>query len=1001
MSRRSRFVSFRHSAAASRAGIAVLLSSAAIWLGSPALATEPPAEGSRGAFPSRIVSLLTSGQPAGELLGELTWLASYSKDGDAHPWSVQLIAEISGADLLADHEGNSLMVDVYGYVFSQDGALVSHFSQNHSLLRGSDDIRLRTSGLRVIQPLRLPVGSHTIRLVIENRDTRRYFFNESTVELSDPGSARPTLMPPLVRDFADTWVIASPTGGDTGLASVAVDGVHFTPATRMVVTRGESDDMVIVGGAWTRDARITARVIDRNGVTQAEPTIEITGELDHGVDYPKLFRATLGGVGLPADLYLLELVVNMPDTPRAASRALPLVVTVQRRERVWAHGALLETELPAAATDQLRADQLGSIAAQTAALLLSGQRGGEVAGSMIWSIRSEAPQDGLLEVPFFVELEGNSLLEEQPGPILNVGVFAYAISGEGRLVGHLAQGLSLDLRTHGDRLLASGLKFAGLLRLPPGLHSLRLLARNQDSDHVFLTISQIEVPVIGQEGKTLLPPVFAEQASSWVLVKQSNLETGSVGLRLDGDLVLPAARVVVESRAPTRLVLGGAGWTGQTGVTARVLDLQGRQVAAPMVTIGKGVGVPEGPVSFFEATLGAFDLPIGWYTLEVILDDETSGARRVRHIPVAVLSERTRDVWASLDSASDTERQTRPGSGGEATEMADADIVASYLSILRRLAEGDGYGARDGLVELERAVLAGNPRSLAALERIERRVVRQLSESDAGVVVPILLLHRDVFRQYLAVRDDRLADHTWRLVAALAEDAPQTLRSGQWAGFAETLLVALAADLVRASQVGSAIELLEHAVDVAPQSHAALLGLGATYERTGDYGEALSPLRQLIRHHPESAEGALRLAINLARTGDPREGLQIFKTLTSDPTPGWIQILAYQERARLLPAHSAEALLREAVSRFPSNQALQIQLASLLDRHGRALDAAALIDRLTSRAAVPETSPRVRYLAWPALGLEEEIHGYEHRAERETTALVAALDERAAAQERS
>jgi tetratricopeptide (TPR) repeat protein len=612
------------------------------------------------------------------------------------------------------------------------------------------------------------------------------------------------------------------------------------------------------------------------------------------------------------------------------------------------------------------------------------------------------PGNDLVEVPFFVELEGDSLLAEQTGPTLNLGIFAYAISSDGVLVAHLGQGLSLDLRIYGDQLLASGLKFAGRLTMPPGLHSLRLLARNQDSDRVFLTISQVEVPGVDHEGKTLLPPVFDEPNDTWVLTRQSDLELDSIGLRLGEDRVLPATRVVVESRVPTELVLGGAGWDTTTRVTARVLDRQGRHVATPIITIGQGVGLSEGPVSLFQATLGAFDLPLGWYTLELILDDEASGSRLSRQIPVAVLTYGTPEVWASLDKPSGAASTARPSTEATAIELAEEEIVAGYLSALRSLAQGDRYEARDALTKLERTLVNGGSRwAVATLERTERRVARKLAQSDPGVIVPILLLHRDTFRQYLAVRDDQLANHTWRLVATLAEDAPRSLRSGQWAGFSETLLVALAADLVRASLVSSAIELLERTVELAPTNPEALLALGATLERSGKYDEALSPLRRLVRDNPDAAEGALRLAVNLARTGDPDDAKEVFRNLINGRSSGWIQILSYQELASLVVASTAEQLLREGVDRFPSNQAMRIQLACLLDHRGRAVEAGSLIDRLTSRAAAPDTSPRVRYLAWPSLGLVEELSDYELRAERESSGLVAALDERASEQERS
>jgi hypothetical protein len=43
----------------------------------------------------------------------------------------------------------------------------------------------------------------------------------------------------------------------------------------------------------------------------------------------------------------------------------------------------------------------------------------------------------------------------------------------------------------------------------------------------------------------------------------------------------------------------------------------------------------------------------------------------------------------------------------------------------------------------------------------------------------------------------------------------------------------------------------------------------------------------------------------------------------------------------------------------------------------------------------------VRYLAWPSLGLVEELSNFELRAQRESSGLVAALNQRASEQESS
>jgi len=706
-----------------------------------------------------------------------------------------------------------------------------------------------------------------------------------------------------------------------------------------------------------------------------------------------MFSTRLEATSLPPDLYLLELTLEEPASPATMLHAVPIAVTEESRDIVWTAAGIAAEKAVVADPSQLEARDIGSIGAQTAGLLLSGQQGGEVLGSLIWSLNPTGMNDDATEVPFFVELEGQSLLAAHSGPTLHLGVFAYVFSSEGDLAGYLAQGLTLDLRAYGEQLRNSGLKFAGKFELPVGSYILHLLVRNQDTGRLALKLAQIDVPGSDRLDAVLLPPVFPEPAGSWVLTRQHGLNEDSIGLSIDETRVVPAARAVVESGLPTELFIVAAGWDEGIPITARVVDIQGRHLAEPLLMVEDEVGFAANETRFFRAKLGALDLPVGWYMLELTIDDTATGVRRSRSIPIAVIVNRRPTVWASLSKAV-TEQSpplpTTPRTG--ATAPTDDDIVATYLAALQVLADGDRYASRDAVAVLERSVAkVGSNAAMANLLRTQKKIARELAEPDEEALIPIVLVHRDVFRQYLASGEDRLADHAWRLAAALVEDMPRELRPGQSPAFPETVLVAIAADLVRAGLASSAIELLERAVDLAPHDPGALLALGATHERLGGYAEAVPPLRTLVQEHPDAAEGRLRLAVNLARTGGSDEAASHFRQLTTESVPAWIRVIAYQELARLVPTDEREELLREGLARFPSNQALRIQLAHQLDLQGRPWEASELIDELASRARPPETSPRVRYPAWPSLGLEQRLVDFERTAKTSMVALTTAI----------
>jgi len=644
---------------------------------------------------------------------------------------------------------------------------------------------------------------------------------------------------------------------------------------------------------------------------------------------------------------------------------------------------------------ELQAREIGSVSAQTVALLLSGQRGGEIVGSLIWTVSPETTDDGSAEVLFFVAAEGGSLLEEHSNPGLDVGIFAYVFSDEGILVTHLAQGLNLDLQKYGRLLLSGGLKFAGRFSLAPGAYFIRLLVRNQNTGRLFLTQARIDVPEDQSDGSLLLPPLFHELPGEVVLVRQSDLAAGEVGVDLSEIHVVPAALAVVEARVGTAFIIGGAGWSDNPRIVARVADSSGRQLAEPMLTIDRRVGFSDGSVRFCHATLGPLDLPPGMYSLELMLDDEASGSRHSRYIPLVVVGTARRfPMEADLSGTGERIESTDHSLAAPLTELTREEFAVRYADALYLLAEGDRYGARDAVVELERlAIGAGD--TLVMIDKVERQVVRDLAAVDPGVLLPISLLHHDVFRQHLAFGEDRLADHAWPLAADFVEQDWDEQRQWEGSDFTQTMLVALAADLVRTAFLVSAIDVLDRAVELAPGDPAALLALGATYERTGRYAEAVVPLQHLIRQHPDDAEGLLRLAVNLARTGDSEQAEAHFRNLIANSSQTWVAVISYQELARLLPEPAAETILREAVYRFPGNQALRVQLAFVLDDRGQTAEAARLIEDLGRQAAAPETSPRVRYPAWPSLGLGEKMVVLENAVASRLSALVTALDARA------
>jgi Flp pilus assembly protein TadD len=194
----------------------------------------------------------------------------------------------------------------------------------------------------------------------------------------------------------------------------------------------------------------------------------------------------------------------------------------------------------------------------------------------------------------------------------------------------------------------------------------------------------------------------------------------------------------------------------------------------------------------------------------------------------------------------------------------------------------------------------------------------------------------------------------------------------------------MAGDLVSDGSMPPALRLLDRALEVAPSSHAALLGQGVALERLGRFKDAIGPLKRLLDLDPDNAEGGLRLAVNLARTGHEREAEPLLRRLIDNASEEWLVAIAYQELARMLIASGrrdhAQALIRQGLERLPHNQPLSVLLAYVLESSGRPWDATMVVENLRPRSATDLSEPRLRYVMWPILEIDSALVGFTRQA---------------------
>lgn len=672
--------------------------------------------------------------------------------------------------------------------------------------------------------------------------------------------------------------------------------------------------------------------------------------------------------------------------PRRFDRLLP-VLLVWLAASLCAGPAHSDEPVQRPVVAAIEALDLGAVEARTGALLLSGQAGGEIEGALVWSMTGHGPE-GRAEVPFVVEVDGEELLRNSRGRRLMLGVFAYIVGDDGRVVDYLAQGLILEPELYAATIARTGLKFVGRFQLDAGSYALRVMVRNQETGAFFLSWSLVDVPAADDSAARLLPPLFPDPVSGWLVAAQGGgVATVAVG---PGRTVLPAARPMLAENRPAELFVNDHGWGADVRVGVRIVNEIGRTVAEPVSELGPA---PDANAGLRRLTLSPVHLPPGAYTLILTLDENAGGELLRRAIRVVVVAEHDLRAWATTPGAAGSDTAEATGGGEQAPRMRPRELRDAYLEALSTLAAGDAHGASLALAGIERRALSDpTPKALRELTDTEQEVVKKLAATDPASLAPVALLHRDLERSYTARSEGMLAAHARAMTVTTAEHLGRLRPGGD---FSANLMVSVAVDLAEAMASASARNLLERTLRLAPGHGPALLSLGFSFERAAEYHEASLAYGSLVSADPQHREGRLRLALNLVRTGRRQAGEEMLRALLDDGEQAWIEALAAQELVRNLLGDGrtaeAEREVRADLQRRPDDQRLWILLGAILDAEGRHAES---VDTLRSLPpATRGVSPRARYAEWPELGFAASRQQLATAAREGLPALGAALAE--------
>ncbi len=159
------------------------------------------------------------------------------------------------------------------------------------------------------------------------------------------------------------------------------------------------------------------------------------------------------------------------------------------------------------------------------------------------------------QVPVVLEINGPDLIDGVKGKTLTAEVFAYAFDDEGLARDSLYQRIGLDLTKVGTTLRASGIKFYGVLSLPPGSYAVKTLVRVMETDRKGFRRTDIVVP--RHSDVALSKPFFYEPPGKWLMIKGASHDKTNAAypFEVNGDMFIPRAGVRVKSGEPSKFAV--------------------------------------------------------------------------------------------------------------------------------------------------------------------------------------------------------------------------------------------------------------------------------------------------------------------------------------------------------------------------------------------------------------------------------------------------------------
>lgn len=628
---------------------------------------------------------------------------------------------------------------------------------------------------------------------------------------------------------------------------------------------------------------------------------------------------------------------------------------------------------------------------RAAALLMSGQRGGGIDG--VLTVGAPEATDGALRIPFWIELGRSTAVATGGSDWWTLEVFVYALDEELEVDAFEGRRLRLDLGADEPQPGGGGVRLHGRIEVSPTARILRVLVLDRGRGEFYLDEKMVPLSPEGT-GDAEAFIVFPDTGDGWTKIGSAawNFDPAQVeGYEIGGARYVPRGRPVIA--APSGLdffVVTTLPEGDIPTIDGSLWNDRGTEVGAGDLAVVNRLPTATEGLLAHAVTWRAPDLEPGRYLLELSLSGSSGNPIAaeilVIAVPPAMASEHPTWVTFVGDAPSRPVTPTTSAAG------------LLYLDALGLCATGRWNECVAGVFEMEdRAIRdSGGAPLPAGLFTLEGGGIRALTEHTPSSMIPLLALHHNVFRAWIAANDPVGQTHSVRLIAAMANNIRRRPALAPATSAALAVLASIGDTLYKLGEPQNAIAVFELALELDPDHQASLLGTAADHEWLGHYQETVEVLRDLGERPDALFEGRLRLGVNLLRIGKRRDAITELRACTDRGAPAWVRAVAYEELALsdLDNGHPerAKALIEEATAVLPEETTLRLMSAYIEEARGNLGEARRALTGLDQQALSSyRESPRKRYARWPSEVFAEQRRGIEELASKHLDDLAAAL----------